>query len=129
MSRWYVDSSAALKLALNEAESVLLAQAIDVADAQLVGCWLLETEMLRAVPRNPDLTYEQVSAVLEFVDLFETPRATYREAGYLPGVHLRSLDAVHLAAAVQANADAVLTYDTRMAESARLLGLSVLAPS
>ncbi|MCX6396212.1 MAG: type II toxin-antitoxin system VapC family toxin [Propionibacteriales bacterium] len=129
MSRWYVDSSAALKIALNEPESAALAKTIDDADPQLVGCWLLETEMLRAVPRNPDLTYEQVTAALEFIDLVETPRSTFREAGYLPGHHLRSLDAVHLAAAVQASVDAIVTYDHRMAESARDLGIKVLAPA
>jgi len=129
MSRWYVDSSAALKIALDEAESSALAAVIDEADAQLVGCWLLETEMLRAVPRNPDLTYEQVKDLLEFVDIIKTPRSTFQSAGYLPGVYLRSLDAIHLAAAVATNVDAVLTYDARMAESARELGLRVLAPA
>lgn len=129
MTRWYVDSSAALKMTLNEAESSALAAAIDDADAQLVGCWLLETEMLRAVPRNPELTYEQVTSLLEFIDIIKTPRSTFQSAGYLPGAYLRSLDAIHLAAAVATNVDAVLTYDTRMAESARDLGLKVLAPA
>lgn len=129
MSRWYLDSSAALKIVLDEAESSALALAIDRADAQLVGCWLLETEMLRAVPRNPDLTYAQVKNVLEYVDIVKTPRATFQSAGYLPGAHLRSLDAIHLAAAIATSVDAVLTYDTRMADSAAELGLRVLAPA
>ncbi len=129
MSRWYVDSSAALKIVLDEAESAALASAIDDADPQLVACWLLETEMLRAVPRHPDLTYEQVKEALEFINIVKTPRSTFQSAGYLPGAHLRSLDAIHLAAAVATNADTVLTYDTRMAESAREIGLRVLAPA
>lgn len=129
MSRWYLDSSAALKIVLDEDESASLTAVIDGADAQLIGCWLLETELLRAVPRNPDLTYQQVRDLVEYVDIVRTPRATFQAAGYLPGAHLRSLDAIHLAAAVAANVDAVLTYDSRMADSARDLGLRVLAPA
>ena len=47
-----------------------------------------------------------------------------------PGV-LRSLDAIHLAAAltVAAQLEAVVTYDPRMAAAARLLGLRVSAPA
>jgi predicted nucleic acid-binding protein len=39
------------------------------------------------------------------------------------------LDALHLAAAIQLDVDHVVTYDLRMAEAARLLGLHVLAPA
>jgi len=44
---------------------------------------------------------------------------------------LRSLDAIHLAAAlmVAAQLEAVVTYDARMAAGARLLGLRVAAPA
>jgi len=44
---------------------------------------------------------------------------------------LRSLDAIHLAAAlmVAAQLEAVVTYDARMAAAARLLGLRVAAPA
>jgi predicted nucleic acid-binding protein len=43
---------------------------------------------------------------------------------------LRSLDAIHLAAAQRAGADlrAVITYDTRMADAAGLLSIPVIAP-
>jgi hypothetical protein len=36
---------------------------------------------------------------------------------------------LHLAAAVRIGVDLVLTYDTRMAESAGQLGLQVLSPA
>lgn len=43
---------------------------------------------------------------------------------------LRSLDAIHLAAALSLGADlgVVVTYDVRMADAARALGLDVAAP-
>jgi predicted nucleic acid-binding protein len=41
---------------------------------------------------------------------------------------LRSLDAIHLAAAIAVGADSLLTYDDRLASSAAAVGLNVLAP-
>ena len=52
-------------------------------------------------------------------------------AGMLEPAILRTLDAVHLATALALGDDLleILTYDGRMAEGARLLGLPVLAPA
>jgi predicted nucleic acid-binding protein len=129
MSRWYLDSSAALKLVLEESESNALRTKLDVDQPDLISCWLLDTEMRRAVFSNPDITQEQVSVILDNVDMHEVPGSLFRAAGLLAGVHLRSLDALHLAAAMRTGADHLVTYDHRMADSARSLGLSVLAPA
>jgi predicted nucleic acid-binding protein len=128
MSRWYIDSSASLKVIKEEAESDALTTFIDSHQPLLVGCWLLETEMRRAVHRDPALSQDLVSEFLGRLDLYELPVGSFRSAGLLPGTHLRSLDALHLAAAVSIGVDAVLTYDERMAASARDLGLRVLSP-
>lgn len=129
MSRWYVDTSAALKLLVEEAESDALAGAVDDEGPDLVGCWLLETELRRAAQRGLGITHEHVSDLLDGIDVYEVPASLFREAGLLPGPNLRSLDALHLAAAVRIGVDHLITYDTRMSESARALGLSVLAPA
>lgn len=129
MSRWYLDTSAALKLLVEEAESDALARAIDGATPDLVGCWLLATELRRAAQREASLTQEAVSDFLDGVNLYEVPASLFREAGLLPGTNLRSLDALHLAAAVRIGADHLVTYDTRMSVSARALGLHVIAPT
>lgn len=128
MSAWYLDTSAALKLLIEEAESDALAEAIDAAEPNLTGCWLLETELRRSVQRIPQLSHQAVSELLDGVDLYEVPASVFREAGLLPGEHLQSLDAVHLAVAVRLGVDELLTYDRRMAGAARGIGLSVLAP-
>lgn len=128
MSPWYVDTSAALKLMVEEQESDALARAVDEAAPQLVGCWLLETELRRIAQRVPALTQEHVSQFLDGVDLYEVPASLFREAGLLPGADLRSLDALHLAAAVRIGVDHLLTYDLRMGSAARELGLRVLSP-
>lgn len=129
MSRWYLDTSAAWKLLAREAESAALAHELDAKEPDLVGCWLLETEMRRAVPRHPTVTQEMVSDLLGDFDLYAVPAHLYRLGGLFPGSGLRSLDALHLAAAVEIGVDHVVTYDSRMAESARLVGLRVLAPA
>lgn len=129
MTRWYVDTSAALKLVVREAETEALASLIDTEAPELVACWLLDTEMRRAAHRIGPLSQVAVSEFLGNVDLYDVTASLFREAGLLPGADLRSLDALHLAVAVRLGVDHVVTYDRRMADAARGLGLDVLAPS
>ena len=129
MSFWYLDTSAALKLLIEEPESPALAQTVDREQPDLVAGWVLETELRRAAQRLPALGMDVVSEFLAGVSLYEMPGSLFREAGILPGETLRSVDALHLAVAVRIGVDLVLTYDVRMADSARLLGLSVLSPA
>ncbi|MGI8417976.1 MAG: type II toxin-antitoxin system VapC family toxin, partial [Nakamurella sp.] len=99
MSRWYLDTSAALKLIIQERESAALAAAIDSDTPDLVACLLLETELRRAVHRDESLTQEMVSGFLGGIGLYELPPSLFLEAGLLASSRLRSLDALHLAAA------------------------------
>ncbi|WP_336853526.1 type II toxin-antitoxin system VapC family toxin [Sinomonas albida] len=129
MSRWYLDTSAALKLLVEEAESAALAAAIDTEEPDLVACFLLETELRRTVHRDTGISQSDVSSFLDGVGLYELPVSLFQEAGLLGGRNLRSLDALHLAAAIRIGVEQVVTYDLRMADAARDLGLSVASPS
>ena len=129
MSVWYLDTSAALKLLIEEPESPALAQTVDREQPDLVAGWLLETELRRAAQRLPALGMDVVSEFLAGVSLYEMPGSLFREAGILPGETLRSVDALHLAVAVRIGVDMVLNYDVRMADAARILGLTVLSPT
>ncbi len=126
----YIETSAAAKLLVDEPASgrlaVRLDDAVDSEDA-LVSSTLLETELRRLAVRV-DLAQTAVTHLLERFDLVETDRSLYREAGLLPGRHLRSLDALHLAAALRVDADVMVTYDHRQADAATATGLPVLAP-
>lgn len=126
--RWYLDTSAALKLLVEEAESTVLAGEIADRHVRLAACRLLETEMRRAAVRLESLSQEMVSDFLRTIDLYDVPPSLYRTAGLLPGMHLRSLDALHLAAAATLDVDAVCTYDDRLAASAVEVGVRVVAP-
>lgn len=128
MSRWYIDTSAATKLLVDEDESAALAGELDARRPDLVASYLLETEIRRVVHRVPTLTHGSATRLLDSIGLYDCPPSLSREAGLLPGPALRSLDALHLATAVRIGVDAVLTYDLRMGEAARALGLTVVAP-
>ena len=129
MSRCYLDTSAAVKLIVQEAESDALAAELRSNESELVACLLLETELRRLVAREAVLTQKAVTDLLRGVDLHELPPPLFAEAGLLPGDRLRSLDALHLAAAIRLEVDVVVTYDQRMADAATSLGLQVLAPA
>lgn len=128
MNRYYPDTSAAAKLLVEEAESTALAAWAEGADRSLVATHLLETELRRFAIRH-EIPQADVSAILERVDIYGIPPSLYRQAGVLPGSALRSLDAIHLAAALRLDVDAVVTYDARMINAAESIGLAVHAPT
>lgn len=129
MTYWYLDTSAALKLLVEEDESAAFADFVEQEQPNLVASFLVETELRRAATRHPTIPQAAVTTLLAGVGMLDSPRGLFREAGVLPGTHLRSLDALHLASATREGVDHVLTYDRRMAAAARELGFRVHAPA
>lgn len=70
---------------------------------------------------------ERVVAQIAVVEISEAIRTRAR---LLEPVTLRSLDALHLATALEVGEelDAVVTYDAHMADAGKTLGLRVLSP-
>lgn len=123
----YADTSALGALLVEQDETHALVAWLDRTPARLVSSDLLETELRRmAVREGRDQT--KASGILDGVSLAVLDRATYRSAGFLPMPYLRTLDALHLEAAMRLDVDAVLTYDRRLAEAAREAGLDVFSP-
>lgn len=123
----YVDTSALGALLIYQTETEALAEWLDQVDANLVSSDLLETELRRMAVRE-ERDQAKVSAILDGVSLAALDRAVYRSAGLLPMKYLRTLDALHLEAAIRLGVDAVLTYDHRLAEAASAAGFGVIAP-
>ncbi len=123
----YVDTSALAALLKPEPESESLERWLDDASATLVSSNLLETELRRVAVRD-GLSQTDVTALLDGVALAALDRAVFRNAGFLPMEMLRTLDALHLEAAIRLDADAMLTYDHRLALAAEAAGLTVIAP-
>jgi len=69
--------------------------------------------------------------VLDSLTLTDVTTAIFEQAGRLDPTTLRSLDAIHLAAALDLgdDLDSLVTYDERLAEAARLNGILVTAPT
>lgn len=126
MSAWYLDTSAALKLLLDEPESDALAAHLAESEPTLMSCWLLETEMRRATFRTP-LSQAIVTDFLRGVDIYAMPATIFGDAGRLVGDSLGSLDALHLAVALRQRVDAILTYDARLQRAAEAHGVPVVA--
>jgi len=91
----------------------------------------VEVEIVRAVRRvAPDLT-TKAHEVVGQVSVIEVGEPIRARAALLEPATVRSLDALHLATAIEVGdaLAAVITYDARMAADALSLGLAVSAPS
>jgi predicted nucleic acid-binding protein len=131
VSAWYLDSSAIVKFVVIERESGAMAAwraELDPEDV-LMTCELAVAEVVRAV-RRVDGDLDVALAHLDSLEQVVMDRDLMLAAGNLDPAGIRTLDAIHLAAAVAAGEElgGVITYDARMAATARELGLLALAP-
>jgi predicted nucleic acid-binding protein len=127
----YLDSSAAVKLVHAEPETWALRDWLDErAGVSWVSSALLEVESYRALARHAPSAASRLPAVLDLVDVVELTPQTRAAACTVRPVSLRSLDAVHLATALQFGdrLTAFITYDARLADAARAAGLPVEVP-
>lgn len=127
---WYIDTSALVKTVVAEAESEALQQWL-TARPTLVACALIRVEAVRAVRLADPALVTSVVRAIATLTLIRLDDSLLAAAADLQPPLLRSLDAIHLAAALRLGADlaAVVTYDHRMAESAAAIGLRVAAPA
>ncbi len=129
----YLDTSALVKLVQVEAESAALRRYLKRCSGDLrMTSALSRVELVRAVSAGGPQATAHARRVLSRLHVLELGRDLLDAAADLaPGTVLRSLDAIHLASAVQVGNDlrAVLTYDSRMATTAAVLGLAVAAPA
>lgn len=128
MTTAYLDTSAAMKLLVEEAESEALLKELTSSGRRLAASWLLHTELHCAAGRNPAvLATDAITALLDAVVLVDVTRGDLLAAGtHAP---LRSHDAIHLATALRLGVDEVITYDLELASATTATGIRVLAPS
>lgn len=125
----YLDSSALVKLVVKEAESAALRTYLR-AEPVRVSCALARVEVPRAVRPHGAKALTRARRLLRRLDLLQLDHELLDAAAALDGGVLRSLDAIHLAAALTLGdaVTAVVTYDDRMSTAAGTLGLTVTAP-
>lgn len=126
---WYLDTSAFLKLIVDEVSSSAMRDWYS-ANTQVWSSQLLCTEALRAAQRL-QIDLRLVEEALDTVTLVLPSVATYASAGRLEPHGLRSLDALHLAAALELGSDleGMVVYDQRLADAARDTSIEVVVPS
>lgn len=127
----YLDSSAFVKLVVPESESPAL--------RRFLGKWpertssaLLRTEVARALRRSGhDQDVGTARRLFGGLRLIRLDEVLLDRAGDLNPGALRSLDAIHLAAALAVGSDlgVFLTYDARLAAAATGEGLRVESPA
>ncbi|HVX21158.1 MAG TPA: type II toxin-antitoxin system VapC family toxin [Acidimicrobiales bacterium] len=127
----YLDASALTKLVVAEPETAALRGWLDSAERLPVASGLVRTELLRAVRRFLPERLALARAVLDAVTLLRIATPVLDEAGRLDPPGLRSLDAVHLATALDLGDDleGLVTYDDRLADAAGQYGIRVVAPA
>jgi len=125
---WYLDTSAFLKLLVREAETTRLRRWF-AAHEPLWSSQLLRTEALRAASRL-EIDDTTVERALAAISLVLPAVSTFFTAGRLDPPELRSLDALHLAAALELGDDleGVVTYDWRMIVGAKIAQIPVVSP-
>lgn len=125
----YLDTSAALKTLVDEPET----QALDAFLAEtprVASSELLYAELHRSAARL-GVDRATVERQLGNVVLLALTSDQVRRAAHLPAApqrSLRTLDALHLAAAFELGAVRILTYDAQQAAAAAYAGLAVVSP-
>jgi predicted nucleic acid-binding protein len=136
----YVDTSALGRVLLNEPDRPAIEAALGGID-EVVSSRLLWIELRRLARRwqahaaaagEPEQVLQLAEEMLRPIAAIPLEEPLFAEAETISPASVATLDALHLATAVQlaqvSPLDLILTYDNRLAEGAREHGLTVLAP-
>ena len=127
----YLDTSALLKLVRVEVHTAKLrGWLVERPDALLVSSALARVEVLRSCRRIDERLLDTGRAVVNALHLVPLDDDVLGAAAELPDSHLRSLDALHLASALELGSDleTFVTYDSRLITVAEAAGLVVAQP-
>ena len=125
----YADASALVKLVVEEPESRAMNRWF-VESTRVMTSRVGVIETLRAAGRRAHDPAHR-DQVIRDVEVLELNPAITIVAAQLKPVGLRTLDAIHVASALALGSEleAFVTYDDRMAEAARAIGLPVVQPA
>lgn len=125
---WYLDTSAAAKLVIREAETGALRAWLSSRTAVLSD--LHRTELRRAAARRDAPTLRRAEAVLRTRAVLRVDPDVFDSGGRVDPPELRSLDALHLAAAqtLGPDLDGIVAYDRRLLDAAAAAGIEVASP-
>jgi uncharacterized protein len=131
VSLYYADTSAVIKLLVEESHSKAFAAFYDGhADAEWVSSALLRIEVTRAVNRAMPALLPDARDLLLAFSYVAIDDDVVEGAINEPDRGLRSLDAIHLATArvLSEDLDAIVSYDDRLLKAATGAGLTIASP-
>ena len=131
MSLYYADTSAVIKLLVEESHSKAFAAFYDAhADAEWVSSALLRIELTRAVTRARPVLLPDARDLLLAFSFVAIDDDIVEGAMNEPDRGLRSRDAIHLATAriLGEDLDAIVSYDDRLLKAATDAGLATVSP-
>ena len=131
MSFYYADTSAVIKLLVEETHSnALQAFYDDRADSEWASSALLRIELIRAVARVKPALLPDARDLLAAFSYIAIDGDIVDAAMNEPDRMLRSPDAIHLATArlLAPELDALVTYDGRLIKAANDAGLATASP-
>jgi uncharacterized protein len=117
-----------VKLVVREAESGALQDHLRGEPTSLVAGDLLEIEVVRAARASRPDALAAIDALLESVTLVSLSSSIRALARSLEPAALRTLDAIHLATAIEVGARSMLVYDRRLGAAAASYGVRAVSP-
>ena len=125
-----VDSSAVVKLIVNEPQSQSFSTWLKNCKHDLFVSEIAHTEVARAIARIDANLQGQLKNVLERFGTIRVSSQILTIAGVLTPTNLRTLDAIHLASCLILGDDlkGFVTYDSAQADAASHNGITVIAP-
>jgi uncharacterized protein len=126
----YLDTCALTKLVSPEPETAALYQWLVAQEDSRVASVLVEVELVRVVRRNRPAALPAALLLLGGLDIMPLDQHVVARAQQLTDPGLRSLDAIHLATALEiGEVSAFVTYDVRLFKAAEAHGVPAIAPS
>lgn len=124
----FLDSSAIVKLVLDEAESAAIERVLN--GERFAASALVRTEVVRAVLRRAPARVKLARDVIDQARLIRIDPHVLDLAATIDPPTLRSLDAIHLASALELREEleAFVAYDDRLLAAASALGMPVASP-
>jgi len=126
--RWYIDSSAIIKLIKPELETKTLLQQLPPS---ITTSQLSRVEVIRAINLNFAELLEDAYDILLDIPMVAVDHSVLLAAESLPAfIKLRALDSIHMATAfsMKSQIEGVVTYDKEMVKAASALGFKTMSP-
>jgi len=126
--RWYIDSSAIIKLIKPELETKTLLQQLPLS---ITTSQLSRVEVIRTIHSNFAELLEDAYDILIDIPMVPVDRVVLLGAENLPAfIRLRALDSIHMATAysLKSEIEGVITYDKEMVKAASALGFKTMSP-